>query len=220
MLLDASVTNALVTFATHLVQHLGLWGIALSITISQLVIVPGTEVTMLFGGFNVDTHHLTLLGIIIAGVVGDVIGGSLCYAIGYFGLHEVLSRKGPLHVDEHKIELTHRWFERYGSPVVAVSRCIPVFRSAPPYAAGIAKMPYWRFLLMATIGSAVWITAMGLVGKAVGSQWQQWKSHLDIVDYVVVVLIVLAVAWWLVRFVRARRRRGAGAHAEATRADA
>ncbi len=33
---------------------------------SQVVIVPGTEVTMLFAGFNVDTHHLTLLGIIVS----------------------------------------------------------------------------------------------------------------------------------------------------------
>ncbi len=87
------------------------------------------------------------------------------------------------------------WFDRYGSPAVAVSRCIPVFRSAPPYAAGIVKMPYWRFVSMATLGSIVWITGWALVGKAVGHNWQQWKHHLDIVDYVVVALIVVGLAW-------------------------
>ena len=61
-----------------------------------------------------------------------------------------------------------------------------MFRSAPPYAAGIVKMPYWRFVSMATLGSIVWMTAWALVGKAVGHNWQQWKNHLDIVDYVVV----------------------------------
>ncbi len=70
------------------------------IMVSQVIIVPGTEVTMLFAGFNVDTHHLTLIGIIIAGVIGDVLGASICYAIGYFGLHEVLARPGsPVHID-------------------------------------------------------------------------------------------------------------------------
>jgi membrane protein DedA with SNARE-associated domain len=204
VLLDASVTESLANFATHAVQHLGLPGVSLMIVMSQLVIVPGTEVTMLFAGFNVDQHHLTLLGIIIAGVIGDVIGASAAYAIGYFGLHEVIGRRGPLHIDDSKIEQARGWFDRWGSPVVGVSRCIPVFRSAPPYAAGVVKMAFWKFVLWSTIGSAVWMTGLGLLGKAVGSHWTQWKNHLDIVDYVVVALVVVALAWWLVRFLRGR----------------
>jgi membrane protein DedA with SNARE-associated domain len=209
VLIDASVTASLVTFATHVVNDLGLAGVALLIVMSQLVIVPGTEVTMLFAGFNVDTHHLTLLGIIVFGVLGDVIGASAAYAIGYFGLHEVLARKGPLHIDEAKIEQANGWFDRFGSPAVAVSRCIPVFRSAPPYAAGVVKMPYWRFVSMATLGSIVWMSAWALVGKAVGHNWPQWKNHLDIVDYVVVALIVIGLAWWALRMFRARGNRTA-----------
>jgi membrane protein DedA with SNARE-associated domain len=205
VLLDASVTESLVNFATNVVAHLGLAGVTLMILMSQIIIVPGTEVTMLFAGFNVDTHHLTLLGIIVAGVIGDVLGASVCYAIGYFGLNEVLAGKGPLHLDEAKIEQARGWFDRFGSPVVAVSRCVPVFRSAPPYAAGIVKMPYPRFLLMATLGSTVWIAGLGLIGKAVGHKWQQWKNHLDIIDYLAVAVIVGLFAWWLWRFLKTRR---------------
>jgi membrane protein DedA with SNARE-associated domain len=195
-----------VTFATNVVHDLGYAGVTLMIVMSQVVIVPGTEATMLFAGFNVDTHNLTLVGIIVAGVLGDVIGASVCYVIGYFGLHEALARPGsPVHIDERKIELTHRWFERYGAPVVAVSRLIPVFRSAPPYAAGIARMPYLRFVSMAALGSIVWITGWALVGKAVGHQWQQWKHHLDYVDYAVVVIGVILIAWFVFRWVRNRQ---------------
>jgi len=205
VLLDASVTASLVNFATHVVQHLGYAGVTLMVAMSQLIIVPGTEPTMLFAGFNVDTHHLTLVGIILFGILGDVLGASIAYAIGYFGLHEVLARRGPLHIDDRKIARAHGWFERYGSPAVAVSRIIPVFRSAPPYAAGIVKMPYLRFLAFATLGSTVWMVALGLLGKEVGSNWPQWKNHLDIVDYIVVALIVLAIAWLIVRRVRRGR---------------
>ncbi len=210
MLLDASVTESLVNLATSAVHHLGLPGVTLMIVMSQLVIVPGTEVTMLFAGFNVDQHHLTLLGIILAGVAGDVIGASAAYAVAYFGLHEVIGQRGPLHIDDSKIEQARGWFDRWGSPVVAVSRCIPVLRSAPPYAAGIVKMPFLKFVFWSTVGSAVWITGLALIGKAVGSHWTQWKSHLDIIDYVVVALVVVAVAWWLVRFIQGRRQPPAG----------
>jgi membrane protein DedA with SNARE-associated domain len=206
VLFDASITSSFVTIATHAVQHLGYAGVTLMVTISQLIVVPGTEPTMLFAGFNVDTGHLTLIGIILAGLLGDVLGASLCYVIGYFGLHEVIAARGPLHIDERKIQRAHNWFDRYGAPSVAVSRLIPVFRSAPPYAAGIVKMPYLKFVTFAALGSAVWMTGLGLLGKEVGHQWPEWKKHLEIVDYIVVAVIVLAIAWWLVRLVRARRR--------------
>ena len=206
MYIDASVTDSVVNFATNVVQHLGYAGVTLMISMSQVVIVPGTEPTMLFAGFNVDTHHLTLIGIILFGILGDVLGASVCYVIGYFGLHEVLSRKGPLHIDDAQIARASGWFERWGAPAVAVSRLIPVFRSAPPYAAGIVRMPYWKFASMATLGSAVWITGWALVGKAVGHQWPQWRHHLEYVDYAVVAIIVILLAWLLVRFLRARRR--------------
>ena len=194
---SASVTASLVTFATHVVNHLGLAGVTLLIVMSQVAIVPGTEVTMLFAGFSVDNHHMTTLGIIVFGVLGDVIGATLAYGIGYFGLHEVLGRRGPLHVDERQTQRAEAWFDRYGSVTVAVSRLIPVFRSAPPYAAGVVRMSYPKFVAMATLGSAIWITAWALVGKAVGSQWHQWKDHLDYVDYAVVVAVVAALVWWL-----------------------
>jgi membrane protein DedA with SNARE-associated domain len=194
-----------VTFATNVVHHLGLPGVTLLVTMSQLVVVPGTEVTMLFAGFNVDTHHLTLLGIILAGIIGDLLGASAAYAIGYYGLHEVLARRGPLHIDAAKITRASGWFDRYGPPIVAVSRCIPVFRSAPPYAAGVVKMPFLRFIFFSAIGSAVWMTGLALVGKAVGHQWPKWKNHLQYVDYAVVVLIVIGLGWWLVHVLRARR---------------
>jgi membrane protein DedA with SNARE-associated domain len=207
MLTAASVTASLVTFATNVVNDLGLPGVCLLIVMSQLVIVPGTEVTMLFAGFSVDSHvhHLSLPGIIIAGVLGDVIGASIAYAIGHYGLVELLSRRGPLHVEHEKIERTGQWVERFGAPLVAVSRLIPVFRSAPPYAAGIVKMGYLRFVAMCTLGSVIWMTGWALVGKAVGKNWSQWKHNLDYVDYAVVVVIVVAVGWWLVKRTRARR---------------
>ncbi len=204
MITTASVTASLVTFATHVVQHLGLPGVCLLIIMSQLAIVPGTEVTMLFAGFSVDNHHLSMPGIIIAGVLGDVIGASIAYAIGHYGLVELLSRRGPLHVEREKIDRTGEWVQRYGAPVVAISRLIPVFRSAPPYAAGIVKMGYGRFVAMSALGSVVWITAWAFVGKGVGSKWPQWKQHLNYVDYAVVLVVVVAIAWWIVKRMRAR----------------
>jgi membrane protein DedA with SNARE-associated domain len=208
MLLDASVTNSLVTFATNLIHHLGLGGVLMLTLMSAIVFVPGDEATMLFAGFNVYQHHLTMLGIIAFGVLGDVIGGSLAYLIGYFGLNELLEKiPGPLHLEPHGLERAQRWFDQYGTPAIAASRLIPLGRAAMPYAAGISRINFLRFLLPTVAGSIIWIGVLGFIGRAVGSQWPSWRSHLDYVDYAVVAIIVVAVIYFLFR-----RTRGAGKH--------
>ena len=184
MPLDASVTGSLVTLATHVINDLGLWGIFALLVMSALIGVPGTEVTMLFAGFNVFEGHLSMGGIIAAGVAGDVVGASLAYLIGYLGLHELLERlPGPLHASARQLDRAHAWFERFGSPVIAVSRMLPLIRAAFPYAAGVAEMTYWRFLAAATVGSLIWISGLAFLGRAVGSDWQNWRHYLDYVDY-------------------------------------
>ncbi|HZU39858.1 MAG TPA: DedA family protein [Solirubrobacteraceae bacterium] len=209
-LLVASLTGPLVNLATHIIRSLGLAGVLALVAMSGVVGVPGTEPTMLFAGFNVFQGHLSLLGIIVFGVVGDVIGASIAYAIGYFGSQELLERHGAkLHLRQSGLDRAHRWFERRGTPVVFVSRLIPFVRAAFPYAAGVARMSYLRFIAFAALGSVVWITALGVLGKAVGDQWQTWRHHLEYADYAAIGVLVLAIAYLVVR-----RRRGGSADGE------
>jgi len=191
--------------ATHVINDLGYAGVALLTATSGVIGVPGTEPTMLFSGFNVYQGHITLLGIIVFGVLGDLIGASIAYGIGYFGRVELLERHGrKLHVTPARLERAHRWFDRYGSPVILVSRLLPFARAAFPYAAGVARMGYVRFLIFGTIGSIIWITALGVLGNAVGSNWQSWRHNLEYVDYVAAALLVAAIAYLIVRITRSR----------------
>jgi membrane protein DedA with SNARE-associated domain len=58
-------------------------------------------------------------------------------------------------------------------------------------------MPFLRYVGSLIVGSVIWMVALGLVGKAVGSQWPKWKSHLDIVDYVAVAFVAALVVWFV-----------------------
>jgi membrane protein DedA with SNARE-associated domain len=200
-----SVTDSLVTLATHIIRDLGLAGVSAMTLTSGVVGVPGSEPTMLFAGFNVFQRHLSMFGIVVFGVLGDMIGASIAYGIGYFGRRELVERHGnKLHISTRKLDRADAWFDRYGAPVIVVSRWIPFARAAFPYAAGVARMPFWRFLTFATIGSIVWITALGELGNAVGSQWQNWRHNLEYVDYVFAALLLAAIVYLIVRVARAR----------------
>ncbi len=196
----ASLTEPLVRLATHLIGSLGLGGVALLTLTSGVVGVPGTEPTMLFAGFDVFQGNLTLPGIIIAGVVGDVAGASIAYAIGYYGRRELLESQGSrLHMSPARLDRAHRWFERFGAPVIFVSRFIPLVRAAFPYVAGVAQMAYWRFVILTTLGSIFWIGGLGLLGRAVGRSWPAWRHHLEYVDYAAVAALVIAIVYLIVR---------------------
>ncbi len=202
----ASVTDSLVTLATHIIRDVGLAGVAIMTLTSGVIGVPGSEPTMLFAGFDVYQGNLSLVGIIVFGVLGDMIGASIAYAIGYWGREEIVERHGnKLHISKSRLDRAHRWFERFGAPVIVASRCIPFARAAFPYAAGVARMGYLRFLIFATIGSIIWISALGLLGNAVGSNWQSWRHNLEYVDYVAAALLFAAIAYLIIRLARTRR---------------
>ncbi len=210
-LLVASLTGPLVNLATHAIRSLGYAGVLALVAMSGVVGVPGTEPTMLFAGFNVYDHKLTLVGIIVFGVIGDVIGATIAYSIGFFGSRELLEHQGSkLHVNQKGLDRAHRWFDRYGAPTVFVSRLIPFVRAAFPYAAGVARMPYPRFAALAALGSIVWISALGILGRAVGHQWETWRHHLEYADYAAIAIVVVAVVYLVVRWRRTRTGGGDG----------
>lgn len=205
VLVISSITGSLVTFAINAIGKLGLAGIALLMLSTGVVFVPGTEPTMLFAGFNVYNGTFSMVGVIVAGLVGDILGAYIAYAIGYFGREGWLQR-GPGRFGRHKVDRAQRWFDRYGTPVIFFSRMMPVVRSAFPYAAGAARMPFRRFAPLVALGSIPWVVGLAVLGREVGHGWQSWRHHLEYADYAAVALCLLAIAYLIVR----RRRRTAG----------
>ncbi|MEA2273811.1 MAG: hypothetical protein QOI98_2519 [Solirubrobacteraceae bacterium] len=208
MLVLASVTDSLVTFATNVVSDLGLAGVFVLMTLESACIPIPSEATMLFAGFTVSNGDHTLLGITIAGVAGNLIGSWIAYAVGYFGRVELLERHGSkLHVKPAQLQWADRWFERYGAPAVFFSRLLPVIRTFISLPAGVARMPFWRFTLLTVAGCVPWVFALGLIGREVGDNWKSWKDSLHYVDLAVlaavgIAVVFLSVRWW--------RRRGGG----------
>jgi membrane protein DedA with SNARE-associated domain len=214
----SSITGSLVTFATNAIAKLGLAGVGLLMLSTGVIFVPGTEPTMLFAGFNVYNGTLSMVGVIVAGLVGDILGAYIAYAIGYFGREGWLSR-GPARLGRHKIDRAQRWFDRYGAPVVFFSRMVPVVRSAFPYAAGAAQMPFKRFAPLVALGSIPWVVGLAVLGREVGRGWQSWRHHLEYVDYVGAVIVVLAIVYLIVRRMRSRRTPTRTEDVEPTTAD-
>lgn len=212
----ASISGALVNEIAHFVREAGLPGIFVLMAISAACIPIPSEVVMLFAGFAVaepaksaSSHHLTMLGIVLAGVLGSMVGSYVAYGVGRGGRLELMERRGakfkwiPTHPSQ--IERADRWFARYGNWAVLFGRLVPFVRAFVSLPAGVSKMPLLRFSVLSLIGTIPWVLALALAGDAVGSEWTKIRSGFEYVDYVIVIAVVAAIVWALVR-----RRRGPG----------
>ena len=119
-------------------------------------------------------------------------GSWLTYAIGYYGRVDFMERNKLIHVSPAKLARVDGWFKRHGDVTVFVCRLIPLVRAFISLPAGLAKMPFWRFTWLTALGSLPWVVGFGLLGRAVGDEWEKWREHLSILDYIVVAALVVA----------------------------
>ena len=203
----ASVTDKLATFATDVVGDLGLPGIFLLMAPESACIPIPSEATMLFAGFNVDKGEYSLFAAVAVGSVANLVGSWIAYAVGYYGRIELLEKHGKaLHVKPSHLQWADRWFERYGAAAVFFSRMLPIIRTFISLPAGVARMPFWKFSVLTFAGCVPWIFMLTFIGKQVGANWEDWKDSLHYVDYTVAALIVIGVVYLLVRWRRNRNR--------------
>ena len=169
-------------------------GAVLMLLESACLPVP-SEAIMLFAGFNVAEGEMSLLGIVIAGVLGNVVGSWIAWAVGYYGRMELLEKNRLIHINHKHLELADRWFERHGDATVFFTRMLPIIRTFISLPAGVARMPILRFSLLTLAGCVPWVLMLGYIGVVSGERWEEWKDSLHYGDYVVLAGIVALIAW-------------------------
>lgn len=200
------IVDPLVNFATDLIGAIGYAGIFVLMLLESACIPIPSEATMLFAGFKVDDGDLTLIGITLAGVAGNVVGSWAAYAAGYYGRLELLERHRVFHVNPKHLAWADDWFQRHGEATVFFSRMLPIIRTFISLPAGIARMPFWRFTIYTVAGCLPWVLLLGWIGVQVGDNWEAWKDKLHYFDYVVIAAVIGLIAYALIK----RRRSGPG----------
>ena len=199
------VLDPIVNVATDFIGSAGVVAVFLLMALESACIPVPSEAIMLFAGFSVAEGELTMFGIVTAGVLGNLVGSWIAYAVGYYGRLDLLERNKLIHISPKHLAWADSWFERYGAATVFFSRMLPIIRTFISLPAGVAKMPFWRFSAYTLAGSIPWVLMLALVGKSVGENWEDWRHKLGYLDYVVAVAIVAGLVYLVLK-----RRRGGG----------
>ena len=198
-----SLVNDLVTWCTNIIAVFGLPGIFVLMLLESACVPIPAEATMMFAGFAVSQGKLGLAAAIAVGVAGNVDGAWLVYYLGLYGGRPLIDRYGRYMLlrPEH-VELTERWFARYGPLSVVVCRLLPGVRSFVSLPAGVARMPIWHFTLYTALGSLPFVAFLAWLGVKVGANWRAIEQSFKWLDYAVVAGLVALVIWAVARRMR------------------
>lgn len=200
------------SWATDYLADAGYVAIYLLILLETIFPPIPSEVILGFGGFMTTQSEITLWGVIVVSTASALTGALLLYALGRLlqpSRFEALLLKyeSILRLKLSDVQRAEAWFRRYGPWTVLACRVVPVLRSLISIPAGMSKMRLLPFILLTTVGSAVWNTVVAGAGALLGENWERVIHLLDSYSVVVYVLLAAIAIAAVVLFLRWRARR-------------
>ena len=135
--------------------------------------------------------------LIAAAVIGDTTGFFLGRAAG----PRVFSRPKSRLFNPQHLRDTEAFYAKHGGRTLIYARFVPIIRTFAPFVAGVAQMPYSRFILYSVFGGIGWVTFMTLLGYGLG-QVPLVQKYFDIV---VLLIIAISIAPAILQFLKSRR---------------
>ncbi len=200
-----------------LIVHFGYAGLLLVVLLGNLGFPAALEVMVPTAGGLAAQGHLPPLGplpgwvgVAVVATVGELLGTSILYAVGYYGGLPFVHRYGKyIRFHQHEYDRIHAFFERYGKATVFWCRFVPFIRGISSLPAGISRMEPHYFFPFTLLGSAIFCFALAYVGNVAGHNLDAIIGALHKTALLIVAL-VLALAAAAAIVVRIRRRASPG----------
>ena len=174
----------------------------------------GTEVIVPTAGALAEQGHFGAAGLIpawilvaITATLGEIAGGSVLYAVGYYGGLPFVRRYGKyVMFRQHELDRVHAFYERHGKLTVFWCRFIPFVRGVAALPAGLSRMQKRFFITYTAIGSTIFCFGLAYLGEVAGKNIDGIIAYVhDFARIIIAVLALLCIGgyvWW--RIAKAR----------------
>jgi membrane-associated protein len=182
-----------------MVQTYGVWIYAILFLIvfaeTGLVVtpfLPGDSLLFAVGAIAASTGAINpwFCGLVI--MAAAFCGDNVNYWIGRTLGPKVFKYEDSFFFRRSHLEKTEQFYNKYGSRTVIIARFVPIVRTFAPFVAGVGKMPYPRYILFSSIGSALWVPVCLGAGVFFG-EMEVVKKHFELVILGVVAVSLLPI---------------------------
>jgi len=165
--------------------------------------LPGDYLVFLAGVFcGTGILDVPILILLICMLTAAVLGSLVGYIFGkYFGdMFE--NRKDSFFFKKKHIETTRKYFDKYGSKTLIISRFLPIVRTFAPILAGLVRMSFPSFLINNVIGGTIWIVTLTGGGYLFG---ERFPGIVDYVQYIILFFLAITTFTVIKGYLNARR---------------
>ena len=209
MLLAAEDLGGLAGWVVDVIERIGAPGVGALVALETAFPPIPSEVILPFAGFGASRGDVNVVLAWVAATIGALVGAWVLYGIGALvGMDRLTmlasKRWFPL-FGTADLARGDKFFDRHGSLIVLIGRCIPLVRSIVSVPAGVERMPLVRFTALTAIGSGVWNALFIGAGYQLGTRWERVEGWIQPLSYGVVALLGVAGIWLITRKVRSVR---------------
>lgn len=137
--------------------------------------------------------------LIIASILGDQFG----YFLGNRTGSAIFNRPDSRLFKKEYLRQTQNFYDKHGGKTLIYAKFVPIVRTFAPFMAGVAKMPYFRFLSFNVFGGLGWVILMTVSGYFLG-QIPLVRRHFEKIVILIVLVSVLPV---ILQLLRARKEQ-------------
>jgi membrane protein DedA with SNARE-associated domain len=164
--------------------------------------VPGDTI-IVFGAFLVGIGRLDLFWVYFSTTLGSLSGFMSLFWIGrYLGRRFFIERDYRF-IKAKDIIKAEEWFRKYGYFLIVLNRFIPAIRSVISVAGGISGLSGPKVSVLALLSCAVWNIIWTLLGYALGSNWDAFKTRMSAImmryNIAILVLFCMFVLFIIIR---------------------
>ncbi len=192
------------TGITETILSLGVFGVVIGMFLESAYIPVPSEIILPYAGYLVYRHDTSMLSAMGAALLGGMLGAIVSYWIARWGGRAAVERWGRyVLIRAHELDRAERWFQRHGDGAVFFGRLLPGIRTFISLPAGVAEMPFGRFVVFSFLGALPWTILFVYVGYGLGSQWQ----HVTNLSHYFLAVVAVALVAWVIMLWRRRKSR-------------
>lgn len=161
--------------------------------------LPGDSLLFTAGMLVHQNSDLNVWALIPLLFIAAILGDNVNYFVGKIFGEKVFEIKFLKRLIKREyLDKTHVFFEKHGGKAIIMARFVPIVRTFAPFAAGVGKMSYTKYITFCIVGGAAWVTGLTLAGYYLAEN-EMVSKHYEKVILGIVFVSVLPVIIGLVR---------------------